>query len=54
MVGNWAVAHIVTIAMLAFRWQGDSWPAVVGKIVGLVALCLVVVIILGVAIARLS
>ena len=53
-MGNWPVVLIVTIVVLAFRWQGDSWPAVVGKLVGLVALCLVVVVILGVAIARLS
>jgi hypothetical protein len=52
-MSNWPLVLLLAIVALVFRWQGDSWPVVVGKLMGLVALCLAVVAILGVVIARL-
>ena len=53
-VSNWPVVLIVIIAVMLFRWQGDSWLVTLTKLVGLVALVLVTVAILGVVIAWLS
>ena len=48
---NWPIVILVFTATLAFRWQGDSWPVIVAKLVGLVVLFLVVVVTLSVFIA---
>jgi hypothetical protein len=51
---TWPLVLLVTVAALVFRWQGDSWPMTVAKLVGLIVLALVVVAVLGIVIARLS
>ena len=51
---NWPVVVLVIIAVMLFRWQGDSWLVTLAKLLGLVALVLVTVLILGVVIAWLS
>ncbi len=53
-VSNWPVVLLVIIAVMLFRWQGDSWQVTLAKLLGLVALFLVTVLILGVVIAWLS
>ena len=54
VLSNWPVVLLVALAALVLRPQGDSWPVVVGKLTGLVALFLAVLAVLGVVIARLS
>jgi hypothetical protein len=51
---SWPIVLLLATAALVLRWQGDSWPVVVGKLTGLVALFLAVLAVLGVVIARLS
>ncbi len=53
-MSNWPVVLLVIIAVMLFRWQGDSWLVTLAKLVGLGALVLVTVLILGVVIAWLS
>jgi hypothetical protein len=53
-VSNWPVVLLVIIAVMLFRRQGDSWPVTLTKLLGLVALVLVTVLILGVVFAWLS
>ena len=53
-LSDWAIAVLVIIAVMLFRWQGDSWLVTLAKLLGLVALVLITVLILGVVIAWLS
>jgi hypothetical protein len=53
-VSNWPVVLLIIIAVLLFRWQGDSWLVTLAKLLGLAALVLISVLILGVVIAWLS
>jgi hypothetical protein len=43
---------LVIAATMLFRWQGDSWPVTVVKLVGLIGLALAAVTILGIVVAR--
>jgi hypothetical protein len=53
-VNNWPVVLLIIIAVMLFRWQGDSWLVTLAKLLGLAALVLITVLILGVVIAWLS
>ena len=53
-LSDWPVVLLVIIAVMLFRWQGDSWLVALAKLLGLVALVLITVLILGVVIAWLS
>jgi hypothetical protein len=52
-VSNWPVVLLVIIAVMLFRRQGDSWLVTLAKLLGLAALVLVTVAILGGVIVRL-
>jgi hypothetical protein len=53
-LNDWAIAVLVIIAVMLFRWQGDSWLVTLAKLLGFVALVLITVLILGIVIAWLS
>ena len=53
-MSNWPVVLLVIIAVMLFRWQGDAWLVTLAKLLGLVALVLFTVLILGVVITWLS
>ena len=53
-MGNWPVALLIAAMVMLFRWQGDSWPVTMTKVVGLMVLVLATVAILGSVIVRLS
>jgi hypothetical protein len=53
-MNNWPIVLVVITAVMLFRLQGDTWLATLAKLVGLGALVLVAVLILGVVIAWLS
>ena len=51
-MSDWPVVLLVIAATMLFRWQGDSWPVTVAKLVVLMGLVLAAVTILGIIIAR--
>ncbi|HZG67260.1 MAG TPA: hypothetical protein VEZ12_10980 [Herpetosiphonaceae bacterium] len=53
-MSNWPVVLLVVTATMLFRWQGDSWPVTVAKLVSLMGLVLAAVTILGIVIAWVS
>ena len=54
VMSNWPIVLMVITAVMLFRLQGDSWLVTLAKLVGLGALVLITVLILGVVIAWLS
>jgi len=52
-VSNWPALILVTTVVLVLRWQGNSWPLTVAKLVGMGVIYLAVVTIHGIVIARL-
>ena len=53
-MNNWPIVLVVITVVMLFRLQGDTWLVTLAKLVGLGALVLVAVLILGVVIAWLS
>ena len=53
-MNNWPIVLMVITAVMLFRLHGDTWLVTLAKLVGLGALVLVAVLILGVVIAWLS
>jgi hypothetical protein len=53
-MSNWPVVLLVVTTVMLFRLQGDSWLVTLTKLVGVGALVLVTVLILGLVIAWLS
>jgi hypothetical protein len=51
-MSNWPVVLLAIAATMLFRWQGDSWPVTVAKLVVLMGIVLAAVTILGIVIAR--
>ena len=52
-MSNWPALLLVITVVLVLRWQGNSWPMTVAKLVGLGVIYLAVVTILGIVVARL-
>jgi hypothetical protein len=52
-VSNWPALLLTITVVLVLRWQGNSWPMAVAKLVGMGVIYLAVVTILGIVIARL-
>ena len=53
-MSNWPIVLLVITAVMLFRLQGDSWLVTLAKLVGLGALVLIAVLILGVVVTWLS
>ena len=54
VLSNWPIVLMVITAVMLFRLQGDSWLVTLAKLVGLGALVLITVLILGVVVTWLS
>ena len=50
-VSNWPALLLAIAVVLVLRWQDNSWPMTVAKLVGIGVIYLAVVTILGIVIA---